>query len=261
MRVLSTVAAMRGPASLSAIAAQAELSPSQTHRYLSSLLAADMLKQDANSGHYDLAAGAVRLGLAALSRIDAFSNADRFVEALVKDTKRTGMITVWGDAGATILRWFPGSPAVVTSLSIGSTLPLLRSATGQVFFAFGDRTEMDRHAQQSMQDVPAALMPDPDELLEKVTNSRLATLTGDLIPGLRAAAAPVFDLQGRLVLVVSLVANIFFPTSRDEEASQALLDCCCKLTESLGGPWERPTHNAASVSAETAGARPKRRRR
>jgi len=259
MRVLSTVAAMRGPGSLSSIAAQAELSPSQTHRYLSSLLAADMLKQDASSGHYDLAAGAVRLGLAALSRIDAFSNADRFVEELAKDTKRTGMVTVWGDAGATILRWFPGSPAVITSLSIGSTLPLLRSATGHVFFAFGDRQEMDQHARRFMADVPPALLPDMDKLREEVTRRHLATLSGDLIPGLRAAAAPVFDLQGRLVLVVSLVANIFFPTSRDEEASQALLNCCSKLTQSLGGTWMRPADN--TVAAETAAAKPKRKRR
>src|ERR1700735_2153446 len=97
MRVLSTVAAMRGPPALASIAVKANLPPSQTHRYLSSLLAANMLKQDPATGHYDLDTGAVRLGLAALSRIDAFANADRFVEELVRDTQRTGVGTIWGD--------------------------------------------------------------------------------------------------------------------------------------------------------------------
>jgi DNA-binding IclR family transcriptional regulator len=254
MRVLSAVASMPGAASLSSIAQSANLSASQTHRYVSSLMAAGMVRQESGSGLYDLDAGAIRIGLAALSRTNAFANADRYMDELVRETHRTALITVRGDAGPTIIRWFPGSPPVMTALSIGSILPLLRSATGQIFFAFGDRGEIDRQVSLLEISDPASVPPDLDGLRNQLQARLFATLSGDLIPGLRAIAAPAFDLQGRLVLVATLIANAVFPKGGDAAAQRALLMSCKTLTESLGGRWP-----AGAMKPPAAGH--KRRRR
>lgn len=237
MRVLSAVAAMTGPASLSAIAAKSNMSASKAHRYLSSLVASTVLRQDPHTGHYDLAAGAIRIGLAALSRNDAFSNAIPFVDALVQRTGRTATLNIFGDAGPTVLRWFMGHPAVVTSLAIGSTLPLLRSATGQVFFAFGHKPEVDEFARREIASFPGDYTADLEALRAEVAARCLAVNTGELTPGLRVAAGPVFDLQGRLVLVIALLASAYFPAAQDEESYGLLLDTCRAITESLGGRW------------------------
>jgi DNA-binding IclR family transcriptional regulator len=237
MKVLSTVAGMTGASSLTSIAAKAGLSASKTHRYLSSLVAANMLKQDPHSGYYDLDAGAIRIGLAALSRIDAFSAAGPFVEGLVARTNRTAAISVWGDAGPTIMRWFKGNPPVITSMSIGSTMPLLRSATGQIFFAFGHRSEVDAHARREIAGSKVDFGADLEALRAAVGARCMAINSGDFIPGLRVAAAPVFDLQGSLVLVVALLASASFAEGGDEESQRALLDTCQQLTRSLGGRW------------------------
>jgi DNA-binding IclR family transcriptional regulator len=237
MKVLSTVAGMPGPSSLTAIATKAGLSASKTHRYLSSLVASSMLKQDSHSGYYDLDSGSIRIGLAALSRIDAFSAAGPFVEDLVAKTDRTAAITVWGDAGPTILRWFKGTPPVITSMSIGSTMPLLRSATGQVFFAFGHRADVDALARREIAGSRVDFAADLEALRANVGARCLAINEGDFIPGLRVAAAPVFDLQGTLVLVIALLAGASFPSTGDEESQNALLDTCQQLTRSLGGRW------------------------
>jgi DNA-binding IclR family transcriptional regulator len=257
MRVLSAVAEMSGPSSLSSIAQRAQISSSQTHRYLSSLMAAGMVLQEGRSGLYDLAAGAIRIGLAALSRMNAFVNADEIMWQLVRDTRRTGFIAVWGDSGPTIVRWFPGSPPVMTALTIGSTLPLLRSATGQVFHAFGERREMDRQARLIDTNDPAGVPSDIDKFRAAVTEAGYAQNPGDLVPGLRAIAAPVFDLQGNLVMVCSIIAGLNFPSSTDREAINALLAACNAISESIGAhPSEPPV-----LAAEPQPAPPRRGRR
>lgn len=239
LRVLSAVAAQAGPATLSSIAQRAQLSASQTHRYLSSLMASGMVKQDSRSSLYDLDAGAIRIGLSALSRLDVFAAADETFQQLAKETRRTCQVTVWGDAGPTVVRWFAGNPPVVTSLAIGSALPVLQSATGHIYYAFGDEAQTaPRVAEEAALGgwTPERLA----ELKERTRRLLCSTVQGDLIPGLRAAAAPVFDLQGRLVLVSSLIATAAFPTAQDRSAWEALLAACRRLTESLGGRWPEP---------------------
>jgi DNA-binding IclR family transcriptional regulator len=235
MRVLAAVAEMPGASSLSSIAQRAAISSSQTHRYLSSLMAAGMVLQEGRSGHYDLASGAIRIGLAALSRIDAFASADEIMKQLVIDTRRTALIAVWGDAGPTIVRWYAGSPPLLTPLTIGSNLPLLRSATGRVFYAYGEQIEMDRQARLIEISDPASMPSNIEKLRDSIRNSGRAGIMGDVIPGLRASAAPILDLQGNLIMVATQLAGVNFPESGDAAAGEALVNACQRISASVGG--------------------------
>ena len=232
LRVLSTVAGFPGPATLSAIAHQAALSPSQAHRYLASLVAAGMVKQEGRSGLYDLDSGAIGIGLAALTRLDLFAMADQTFSAFARETGRTCLIAVWGNAGPTIVRWFPGYPPVITSLAIGSTLPLRHSATGHVFLTFGDPGLIGLHAEAIGRDDA-----EEEAIRTKVRRSLSSRVAGDLIPGLRAMSVPVFDLQGRLSLVATALANSAFDPAEDDATTEALIAVCRRLTRVLGGPW------------------------
>ena len=238
LRVLSAVAGSQEPSTLSSIASRADLSASQTHRYLVSLVASAMVRQDSKSGLYDLDAGAIRIGLSALSRADMFVQADKTFRALSKKSRRTVMLSVWGDAGPTIVRWFSGSPPVVTSLAVGSKLPVLQSATGRVFYAFGDGIQEAALVKAESRQL-GKRAADMRKLAANVQKHLYSQIEGDLIPGLRAVAAPVFDLQGRLVLVATLLANSHFLTGEDDAALKALLDACAELTFALGGKWPR----------------------
>lgn len=237
LRVLTALASQGGATNLTAIAQAASLSASQAHRYLSSLIHAGMVKQEGRSGLYDLDAGTIRLGLAALSRIDIFAMADEAFTKLVEQSGRTCQIAVLGDAGPTIIRWIDGSPPVITSQSIGSVLPPLRSATGRVFCAFASPAQLQRVGKDVMDADRKAVGRDIDDVLAQVRETGLAAVSGDLIPGLRAISGPVFDLQGRLVLVAAIIANDTFPVSGDEEAGRQLLVACKELTEAVGGRW------------------------
>ena len=236
LRVLAVVAGTREPSTLSTISQRSGLSSSQTHRYLASLVASGMVKQESRSGLYDLDFGAINIGLAALARIDAFALADDAFRALTELSKRTLLVAVWGDNGPVVVRWFPGDPPVVTSLSIGSVLPLLQSATGRVFHAFAEPALTNELATREARRMGAPLSKFA-AVRHRVSEEMLASVEGDLIPGLRAMAAPVFDLQGRLVFVASMIANANFPVDQDAQAREYLRNACRNLTESLGGVW------------------------
>lgn len=236
LRVLAALSAEAGPATLTEIAKRAELSASQTHRYLASFVAAGMARQDGPNGRYDLGAEAIRVGLAALARIDVFAQSDPAIAAFTRETGRTTLGAVLGPAGPTVVRWHAGPKPVVTSLSIGSVLPLIGSATGHVFLSFLPEEEVAGALKRynSGASVKAA---DVQAIRRRVRAEMSAYVDEMLIPGLRATAVPILDLQGYPALVVTAIASSTVDRRQDAAIVQRLREVCRLLTEQIGGRW------------------------
>jgi DNA-binding IclR family transcriptional regulator len=236
LSVLYALAECEGPSALSVLAKNVGMPPSQMHRYLASLVIAGMVKQNADSGHYDLGPGAMRLGLAAFSRLDIFHEADRVFSTLARESGNTSLMAIWGDRGPTIIRWYPGTPPIVTAFYLGSTLPLLKSAIGQVFFAYGHVPTMDEAAKRELSGAKTKL--DLAELRKSVIKSKGSSIDSVMIPGLRAVAAPIFDLQGSIILVAaSIVLAASANKASDRRMKVELHRCCRTVTEAIGGRW------------------------
>jgi DNA-binding IclR family transcriptional regulator len=234
---LSALAASRNWDTLTRIAARAALSPSQTHRYLQSLISAGMVVQNTTSARYGLGPATIRIGIAALARIDVFSVASEAVTTFTENTGRTAFLSVWGEAGATIVRWFPGNPPVITALALGSILPLLHSATGHVYCSFLMPQEIAGRLEQELENHPGGGSTNLQQI-HRSTRTRLhAEVSGAFIPGLRAIAMPIFDIQGRLAVVATAISSTAFPTSGDRTARAALETACRYATEKAGGKW------------------------
>jgi DNA-binding IclR family transcriptional regulator len=236
LRVLAALSAQAGPATLTEVARRAELSASQAHRYLASLIGAGMARQDGPNGRYDLGPEAIRVGLAALARIDVFAQSDPAIAAFTHDTGRTTLVAVIGPAGPTVVRWHAGPKPVVTSLAVGSVLPLMGSATGHVFLSFLPEdalaAALKRH--RTGRSMKAA---DVQAIRRRVRADMSASVDEMLIPGLRATAVPILDLQGCPALVVTAIASSAMDRSRDAAIVQHLKDVCRSLTEQMGGRW------------------------
>lgn len=233
LRVLEVLASQNGAAALGAIAQASDLSASQAHRYLASLIAAGMARQDAATGRYELGSGALRLGLAALSRMDSFREAAIALTDYVVETGRTVQMGALGPTGPIVVRWIMGTPAISTSLMVGSPLPLLSSATGHVFLAFrpeaATRQMVERETQPQFQPV------DVEGLRKRVQQDGFSAIRGDLIPGLRATAVPIFDLQGEAVFTATVLATDVFKPEYDDQARERLIEVCDEITRATGG--------------------------
>lgn len=236
LRVLAALSAVKGPATLTEVAKRAELSVSQTHRYLASLIAAGMVRQDGSSGRYDLGAEAISVGLAALARIDVFALSDDAIAAFTQETGRTTLVAVLGPAGPTIIRWHAGPRPVVTSLAVGSVLPLITSATGRVFLSFLRENEA-RAAVKRYNTGASVKVGDIRGICSRVRAEMSAAVDETLIPGLRATAVPILNLQGVPTLVVTAIASSAVDRKQDAAIVQRLKDLCRSLTEQIGGRW------------------------
>jgi DNA-binding IclR family transcriptional regulator len=235
-RVLAALAAEPGPAALGTVARRSELSPSQAHRYLASLIASGMAHQHEASGRYELGPQAIQIGLAALARTDVFAEADPAIAAFTRDSGRTTLLAARGPLGPTIVRWHAGRRPVITSLAVGSVLPLFNSATGHAFLAFMNDDEIAT----AVADETAAAGTPPtgiDAIRRQVRAAMFATVDEMLIPGLRATAVPIFDIQGRAVLVATVMATPAFSRTDDDAIVHQLQSVCRTLTERLGARW------------------------
>jgi len=234
LRVLAALAAAGGPTSLTTLGQRANLSPSQTHRYLQSLIVSGMAVQDASS-RYDLGPGVIRIGIAALARLNTFSGAEAAMRRFVEQTGRTGLLSVWGEAGAVCVRWFPGRPTVVANLGVGSVMPLLYSATGRVFLSFLSANELATPLAQAQ--AAGTVLPDLDAIRRSVRAIMQAESDETLFAGLRAIAVPIFDLQGRASLVATAIATAAFPRADDAHVAGLLRAACREATVESGGLW------------------------
>lgn len=212
--VLAYMSTLEGPKALSEIARGVNMPPSKVHRYLASFVAAGLVRQKGRSGHYDLGPAAMQLGLAAMTRHDFVNSAADGLADLSLETGMTVLLSVWANQGATVVRWERGTSPTDTSMGLGSTLPLLTSATGRVFLAWGPPraiapvrdAQLRRLARQprlSLDAVPTQV--GITELVTRIRARGFASVEGRFVPGLVAAAAPVLDWQGEVQAAITLV--------------------------------------------------------
>lgn len=239
VRILEALGASGGASSLSAIAQAVGMAPPQVHRYLQSLIVSGMARQDIATGRYDLGSAALRLGLVALARNDIFKIVDRVIGEFVGRTGQTVQISALGPLGATIVRLYNGRPALLTTLHIGAVLPLSTSATGRVFLAFVPAPETADLLGLELQEGPEA-PSSINKILSAIREDGKAVESGTVIPGLHATAFPIFDLQGRALLVVTGLALLASADSR-EGAMIELGEICRHVSAEMGYLPETPS--------------------
>ena len=189
------------------VADNSGLSRSQAHRYLLSFVNTGVVAQDQKTGRYSLGSLMVRLGLAAMARLDSVRIATEHLESVLVEMKTTGLLSVWGDYGPTVIRWIDGGIPLFTSLHTGSVLPLQTSSTGILFLTHcpreqtRERIEKERAEGIAVDDVELAA------LIDEARRVGFARSYGTVVPGLSAASVPVLDSQDRLVATMSVLSR------------------------------------------------------
>jgi DNA-binding IclR family transcriptional regulator len=201
VRVIDALREAGAPQSLKELAKAANIPASNCHRYLVSFVRAGFVSQDPATSRYDLGAGLLQAGLAALSRLDVVEIGTNALTRLVDFTGYTGLLAIWADLGPVIVRWMPGRLAIRTTLATGSMMPLLHSATGRIFLAYLPKRQTERLAAKEM----TARKADVKAISASVRSQGLAQVSGDHIPGLNAIAAPILDVHGEAAAAITLV--------------------------------------------------------
>lgn len=240
--LLDVLSKAPGALMLRDLAAAAGMSAAKAHRYLVSFQRLQLVVQDASSTRYDLGPGALKLGLASLSRLDAVKLARARVAALMEVIGHTLALAVWGNHGPTIVHWEESAQAVTANLRLGDVMPLLSSATGRCFAAYLSKEaitpllkeEIARAQKQGRRDVPASLT-EARAMLDEVRQRGAARVVDTLLPGIVGFCVPVFDSDGHMALgIVALGPTGTFDPEWNGAIHGPLRAAARQLSDDLG---------------------------
>ena len=231
-----------GPLMLRDLAARAGMSAAKAHRYLVSFQRLGLVVQDSRTTRYDLGPAALKLGLAALSRLDAVRLARERLPPLMEQIGHTLALAVWGNRGPTIVHWEESPQAVTANLRLGDVMPLLASATGRCFAAHVApeaiaplvREELARAQKLQRTDLPRT-QAEVNTLLAEVRTRGVARVVDTLLPGIVGFCAPVFDADGHMALgIVTLGSIATFDPEWGGAVEQPLRAAALQLSQDLG---------------------------
>ncbi|SOD31048.1 transcriptional regulator, IclR family [Variovorax sp. YR752] len=250
------------PMALKDLAREADMTAAKAHPYMVSFGRLGLIEQDRASGHYLLGPLALQLGLISLQQADPVHIATPLIAQLAQQTGHTVALAVWGARGATIVRTAESPSPVHVNMRHGTVFSLTNTASGRVFAAFLDadavrqllEDERQRQKQRrGSEPVPAAGMPpvqplpswsDFERQLQEVRTHGISRSDGEVIEGVSAMAAPVFDHTGAIVLAVTAIGPAgIFNTAWDGEISRALKACADTVSQRLGATANPPAAN------------------
>lgn len=220
VEVLKALASLGGSASLSALAEHLGESPPKVHRYLASLVDAELVLQDRATARYVLGPETIAIGLAAMRQSDVLTLAAAELARLAEAHRLACFAAVLGNHGPTIVRWDEPVQTVTVNVRVGSVLPVLWSATGRAFGAFGPATAVDEFINSELaMATPEQRRQLPDReaveaLFKEIRALRCAPIRDVLLTGVSAVAAPVFDANARVSAVMTALgpSGLFDPT-------------------------------------------------
>lgn len=238
------------PMALKDLAREAGMVPAKAHPYLVSFARIGLIEQDAVSGAYFLGPLALQLGLISLQQANPVQVATPLIGELAQRIGHTVALAVWGTRGATIVRLEESPAAVHVNMRHGTVFSLANTASGRLFAAYQDAAdakrglEEERKRQKASPEVPVSGMPplpalpvwrEFEKQLAEVRQHRLSRSVGEVVPGINAMAAPVFDHTGAMVLAVTAIGPAAaFDTRWDGAIAQSLRTCAEQVSQRLG---------------------------
>ena len=197
--------------SLKQLAEAAHMTPAKAHPYLVSFGKLGLVTQDPASARYGLGALALRMGLAGLRQLNPVRLGMSAAVGLEERIHYTVALSVWGNAGPTVIHLEESSHPIHMNLRPG-TVMALSTATGRVFAAYMPAKRIERFVEESMHPHAfphiigsACSWQDMQPALQEVREQGLARAQGQPIAGVSAFAAPVFDHNGHIVMVITTV--------------------------------------------------------
>jgi len=263
-QVLRAMEAAEGSLPLRDIAAAAGMPASKAHLYLVSFVREGVAFQDPETGHYGLGRFAIQLGLSAIRQLDVVELAREELTRVQQATGHAAYLSLWGDRGPGIVSKVDGLRQGSLAVRLGYVLPLLSSATGQVFLSY-----LNDHETKSVRDEelaagrggngsPSLAASDLPGLIDKVRGQGYAMTTNSINSSFAAISAPVFGFDGRIAAALTVLgSDKSLAGTKKKQVMTALLESSRRLSGRMGFSERRP---AAKGEAAIEGSGQKRRR-
>jgi len=242
-RILDVLAQSSSALGLKDVAQRSGMAASKVHRYMVSFTRSGLVQQDSITSRYDLGPLALRMGLVALRRRDVVRLANKALIDLNAQFDVTVILTIWAAHGPTVIGMSNGSELLIGNVTVGSVLPLLGSASGRVFLSFLPRSItkdlIEKELRGAFSSRPGSRVQsheDVERVIAETLEEGFGRTRDELVPGLSAIAAPIFDHDGKLVasIAVLCVSNTIRNSRLPNPIIGALRRTALEVSERLG---------------------------
>jgi IclR family pca regulon transcriptional regulator len=230
LQILAVFNEARPVLGIADIARAVDLNKSTTYRYVATLARLDYLQQDPESKKYSLGPRVADLGFAALNSMEITRVAARPLQALADDTGHTVSMAVLDGSDIVYVDRRRSARGVhlgmELNLHVGSRLPAYCTALGKVLLAYCDpatlrmlldRTDLARRAPKTI-----TAREQLTFALGRIRELGVGVNDEELVPGLRAIAAPVRARSGEVIAAVAVVVPLSIATAPMEQLSARL---------------------------------------
>jgi DNA-binding IclR family transcriptional regulator len=252
LRILEHLAHRSHNASLGAIAKEFSASKATVYRHLQALVQQGFVHQDAATGNYEVGIKLVVLGEAARGRFDIVRAARDELTALRDETRQAVTICSMVQDSLVVLDLIQGHSVIEFGTRPGTRLALDASAHGKVWLAFSSGAAIEQLLTRSR----ACKTPIFVQELAKVRRRGWATAASEVIDGVNALAAPVFDHSARMIGSIAIVgATQYIPPEPSRAQIDAVVGAAQRVSRALGwkhrngGSDDSPPRSRAGADA------------
>jgi IclR family KDG regulon transcriptional repressor len=254
--VLEAVAFSGEELGVTQIAERLSVTKGSVHRHLSTLVERGYLAQNPITSRYSLGPKS-RLLARVAPAVDLVQVAEGPMRTLRDELGHSVVLSASTPRGALVLTTIAGSSPIEIGVRTGSELSLIASAQGRLLLAYAPKAAQERALTRPMQRHTAKTVVEPRLLqaeLGRIPRQGYASAPEQMLLGINAIAAPLFDASNRCVGCITIVGSIqILPAHPDDSTIAALTTAAEQISRRLG-PDKSP---AIDGLPEAAGKRRK----
>lgn len=228
-QILRMLDSSRSELRINDVADHLRIGRTSAHRYLQSMAVEGFL-QRVGDGSYRLGPLLTALGASMLSKTRAVEVAEPFLAQLADASGETTVLGIWtGSNAVAVLCKEPTGKTVNMTVRTGAPLPV-DSAQGICFLAHLDdeaTTARALHGNEAIR----------QQVLARMAEARATgyAVSGAVLPGVGAIAAPVFDSTGSIVATVAIISSLeTFEGARLKTLVQPMVATAKAVSRQLG---------------------------
>ena len=238
LRLLDALAAAGGSLRITELANQIGEPKAKVHRHLTTLKAFGVVEQTKASERYRLGWKLYQLGQAALEQFDFKRIAEPHAIALRDRVHLSVVLSAPVGGEALVIGSVDYGSGIQISSVPGSIAPATASAQGRIMLAHSSPAQRQRILSQPYPRYTAHTLCDRAAIearLQQVTTRLYDYAAEEVMLGINALAAPVFDADDKLIGTVGLVGSIqYIADPPHPELIEAVQSCAAAISLDLG---------------------------
>ncbi len=238
LRLVTYLSRQTEAVGVTAIAEALCTTKSRVHRHLQTLVQQGYARQDAVSEGYQVGPALINIGIVIGQNYDLARMAHSALTELREALGHSTVVSGVEPSGVQVLLTLSGKSPIGIGVKPGSLLSLHASGQGKVTLAFGAQKTRDRILDSELHAFTPYTITTASALaaeLARVKKRGWATAPNEMLIGMNALAAPVYDGRGLLAGTISIVDSIqYIPKVPTPQQIKHTLIAASSVSASLG---------------------------